>query len=85
MKNKFYLSLAVGLLFCLFGWAGHVRAQRSSEQRQTWEYKLLIPVVAGPSLEAQMNQLGAEGWELVAVKRDNPPHYPLVCFFKRAK
>ena len=85
MKNRFFLSLFVALLLCLAGWAELAKAQRSSQYRQTWEYKLFLPVAPGPSLQDQMNQLGAEGWELVAVRDEVSSPYRVVCFFKRPK
>jgi hypothetical protein len=85
VKNKFYVSLVVALLLCLVGWTGHAVAQRSSREWQAWEYKLFLPVAPGPSLQDQMNRLGAEGWELVAIKDDVTSPYRVVCFFKRPK
>ena len=85
MKNKFYLLPIVALLLCLAGWAAHASAQRGYQERQAWEYRLFVPVAPGPSLRDQMNQLGAEGWELVAVRDDVTSPYRMVCFFKRPK
>jgi hypothetical protein len=85
MKNKFYLLPIVALLLCLVGWTAHARAQRGYQERQTWEYRLFVPVAPGPSLQDQMNQLGAEGWELVAVRDDVISPYRVVCYFKRPK
>jgi hypothetical protein len=86
MKTKVCVSVLVVLFSCLVGWTGHARAQRSSQERQAWEYKVFSPVVAGPTLQDQMDQLGIQGWELVAVEHDGGlPHYPFVYYFKRAK
>jgi hypothetical protein len=85
MKNKFCLLPIVALLLCLVGWAGHATAQRSSRVWQAWEYKLFVPVAPGLSLQDQMNQLGAEGWELVAVRDDITSPYRVACFFKRPR
>ena len=79
IKTKVYVSAMVVLFLCLIGWTGHAEAQRSSQERRTWEYKVFSPVTPGPSLQDQMNQLGAEGWELVTVQQ------PLIYCFKRAR
>jgi hypothetical protein len=85
MKNKFYVSLIITLLLCLAGWTAHARAQRSGRVRGTWEYKLFIPVAPSPPLQDQMNQLGAEGWELVLVKDNVTSPFGVMCYFKRPK
>ncbi len=61
MKNKIYLSLVLVAVLCLVGWTGF--AQKSSPARQTWEYKEF----RSPVGEKELNELGAQGWELVAV------------------
>ena len=85
MKNRFYLLPIVALLLCLVGWTAVARPQRGYQVRQAWEYRLFAPVAPGPSLQDQMNQLGAVGWELVAVRDDATSPYRVVCYFKRPK
>lgn len=61
----------------------------------TWEYKTLVLSVAGfmapkvnvPNVEAAMNELGRDGWELVSALDTNAGHGSschLVAIFKRA-
>jgi hypothetical protein len=80
MRAKLYLSLLIGVLLCLVGWSAHAELQSSSKATRAWEYT---------SREVQdnaeqLNELGAEGWELVAVdctRSSNTCRY----VFKRAK
>jgi hypothetical protein len=61
------LSLAVAVaaaLLCLIGWTGY--AQRSRPRRPTWEYKSAT-FSNGNTFEKELNELGAQGWELVEV------------------
>jgi hypothetical protein len=70
MKNKLYWWMVLVLLLCLVGWTGYAQGQRSNSMKQTWEYQV---ITANPNqLMSQMNKLGAEGWELVAVSGDGP-------------
>jgi hypothetical protein len=74
MNNKLFLSLAVILFVCLVGWTEYAKARRSSPATHHWEYKVLV--LTQPTFPEQlndMNHLGAEGWELVAV--DNSHQY----------
>jgi hypothetical protein len=83
MRGKLYLSLLIGVLLCLAGWTAHAQVQRSAPARQAWEYKTinfggsagnwtawfedgnaLPPPINGTAKRAE---LGAQGWELVAV------------------
>jgi hypothetical protein len=45
--------------------------------RQTWEY-----VMEDISRQEQLNELGAEGWELIGVVMAAGKSYP-TCYFKR--
>ena len=77
-------------LMCLIGWTGH--AQNRQPSKVVWEYKVVT--LGDPETERPdwINNLGAQGWELIAV-RDN--HYysggnmstsnMAVHYFKRAR
>lgn len=79
MTRKILLPLVIVLFLALIGWAGFAKAKYASPATQTWEYKVLYLTQPGEPRETdEMNKLGAEGWELVAV--DNSHQY-----FKRAK
>lgn len=61
MRNRLLLvaSLTVSLLCAAFTY------QAQTQGRQQWEYKLLNMKLDGKT-EAKLNELGAQGWELVA-------------------
>jgi hypothetical protein len=84
------LLILVCALGCALGWT--VRAQKrgvnpplatstppptAAPARTTWEYKIV-----SESEKVTMNDLGAQGWELVAVTNGGAEE---VYFFKRAK
>ncbi len=54
--------------------------KRKARTGPTWEYKILE---SGPDLEAKMNLLGLDGWQLVSVNQAQLESYKL--FFKRIK
>jgi hypothetical protein len=59
--------IAALLLLCAVGWTGY--AQRGRAKRTEWEYKAYLfgnPYVDDRALK-EINELGAEGWELVGV------------------
>lgn len=62
MKSRAWLLIIIVGVLCLTGW------QVSSQQKQTtvWEYKIVEPSSRIPIKE--MNDLGAQGWELVTVQ-----------------
>jgi hypothetical protein len=59
MKKGVYVSLLIIALLCIFGWAG--QAQRQQSTRVVWEYKFVVNTLD----EQRLNELGAQGWELV--------------------
>jgi hypothetical protein len=69
------LSLVVVVLFLLIGWT--VYAQKQSPARTQWEYRIVNEME-----KIQLNDLGAQGWELVAVEMNGAAE---VYFFKRQK
>ena len=87
MKKHFSLLVVVVALFCLLGLAEYSNAQRSSSMKQTWEYQLIGDAGGKTDLMAQMNKLGAEGWELVSVTivPGGPAVVYTVAYLKRPK
>ena len=77
VKNKLYLSLVMVVLLALVAWTTRAQGQRSNPARQAWEYKIIDDQA---NMTRIMNQLGADGWELVTI---NPSHNTYL--FKRAK
>ena len=73
MKNKLYLPLLIVALLCLVVLTGNGQGQRPSAApaRVTWEYDILYNGVGiNAAFQQQLNQRGAQGWELVAVAGD---------------
>jgi hypothetical protein len=83
MKKNIYLWLVVAALFCLLGLTEYSNAQRSNSMKQTWEYQIAIVQDDPNKLVAQINKLGAEGWELVAVSTTSRDFN--VAYLKRPK
>lgn len=77
MKSKagVILILAVSL-FLLVGWT--VYAQKKESSRQAWEYTSLLN-----GSVADLNKLGAEGWEMVGFSVDDSQNK--FFYFKRTK
>lgn len=63
MKKSVYLSLVIVLL-CVTGWVGY--SQRRSSARPAWEYKSVWAGQQGFRGDETLNELGAQGWELVS-------------------
>jgi hypothetical protein len=88
MKTKICLIAVVAtILFGLVGWT--VYAQRPQRTTQTtWEYRVIyVPGVRNMS-EKAMNELGAQGWELVTYQAINNEGGTIGAgnyFFKRAR
>lgn len=74
-KNIWLFGLVLLITLSITGWAGY--AQRTSPSRQAWEYKII-----GAPQEQHLNELGAQGWEMVACTDDNGNTR---CYLKRAK
>jgi hypothetical protein len=76
---------AIGLL-SLFGW--NVRGQQTSAPKAVWEHAV-VSFFPGDN-SARLTQLGAEGWELVAVSSEekfsgNFRQMEVTYYLKRAK
>jgi hypothetical protein len=69
--NKWYGSGLLLALLLLVGWSTF--AQRKSQPKVTWEYKRAGH--ASNTGEPELNQLGAQGWELVSVNEDATVFY----------
>jgi len=68
MKPKMLLALvAVCALLGVLAWRIHAEGQAKQSPGPRWEY--LRVEVSQYAWEEQMNKLGAEGWELVQVRR----------------
>ena len=80
MKNKLILSIIA--LLCLLGSSRYAAGQRGNSVKQTWEYTVSLMDNNQQQQAKQLNQLGADGWELVAVV---PSNNLVVVYLKRAK
>ena len=60
VKNTLYLSLIMLVLLALVAWTA--QGQSSNPARQAWQYKIIDDQA---NVTQVMNQLGADGWELV--------------------
>jgi Domain of unknown function (DUF4177) len=81
-KRLLLAVVAAALLLCAAGWTGY--AQRGKTKRVTWEYKTLTFTNQSVDKESfnALNELGAQGWELVGVSEvGGIPS----CFLKRPK
>jgi Domain of unknown function (DUF4177) len=88
MKTKVWLvGIVAAVVFGLVGWTGYAQRQQRTPQT-TWEYKVLfMPGVRNMS-EKTMNELGAQGWELVTYQAINNEGGTMGAgnyFFKRAR
>ena len=80
MKKRVLLSLVIVVLLCVVGWTSY--AQRRGPERTVWEYKSIASYQIGFRGDETLNQLGAQGWELVSAAGDSSG---LTFTFKRAK
>jgi hypothetical protein len=73
MKDRLYQSLLIAIALCVAGWTAHAQMQRRGTAKQTWEYKvILMGRVTDTQRDPQwltdgLSEIGAEGWELVAI------------------
>ena len=70
MRTKMY-ALVLACAIVLIGWVcWPTYAQRQRPLRVTWEYKVVSAgyVENGGYKTVDLNELGAQGWELVAVR-----------------
>jgi hypothetical protein len=69
MKHKAWLALAAILIFGLAGWTAS--GQRTRPAQIEWEYKIVFVPGARMMSEKALNDLGAQGWELVTFQQLN--------------
>ena len=74
---RLLLTLVVFAFLCLVGWTENRQRASASSAKTSWEY-----IIRGGLTEQQLNELGAQGWELVAVSQSNGS---FGMYFKRAK
>jgi hypothetical protein len=91
MRTKAWLRgiAAAVVLFGVIAWTGYgQRAQQQRASLSSWEYKVVyVPGVRQMS-EKTMNDLGAQGWELVtfqALNNEGGTMGAVNYFFKRAR
>ena len=77
MRAKTLLIVAVAAMTLMAGWSAY--AQKAKPASATWEYKR-VQILAD---DAALRELGAQGWELVAI--DNGEAALSVYVFKRAR
>lgn len=86
LKNTLPIILAV-LIFCV-GFAWNSRAAHSNVVRQQWEYKRMYfssPTAKREDVDSRLNELGAEGWELVTFQPNSGEIAFGLYVFKRQK
>ncbi len=74
-KKNLYIILMAFVVLSLIGWT--VYGQKQSQPKVTWEYK-----VVSETDKISLNELGAQGWELVTVEMGGAQE---VYYFKRMK
>ena len=84
MKTKYHWLLAMIVMLCLLGF--NIHGQKQSSSRINWEYKSVFSTSA--SLDYVLNDLGAQGWELVAIdvnRSDKNGFKGTMYYLKRAR
>jgi hypothetical protein len=70
MKKRVSLLIAFVILLCLVGWTSYGQQGKS---QTLWEYKVIGHGTA--TGEQELNELGAQGWELVGIANDGLRFY----------
>ena len=89
LKKACFGLLTAGIIFfSVNAYTGDsAQSSGSNTQSERWEYKMLeldnVYKRKFPSKEAALNDLGAEGWELVSVTQTGSSHYQCLYIFKR--
>lgn len=81
-----FICMMIFVCASLIGWSNHSQAA----SKMVWEYKIINTAVEPPQSpmanpERGLNQLGAEGWELVQFSRSEMDATQGMWIFKRAK
>jgi hypothetical protein len=63
VKNSYLLWFMIAI-FCIASWTA--QGQNSGMKKGMWEYKTLYTNTTGFQWDTTFNELGAQGWELVA-------------------
>lgn len=81
MRNNSYVILVLITLIALVVLTGY--GQRQSSVPQAWQYKTVYSRTTGFEVDKTFNNLGAQGWEMVAASGTEGEGITYV--FKRAK
>ena len=88
MKIKSMLPLILSLFILCVGFAWQGQAARPDAPLQQWEYKrvyLSSPNEKRADVDRRLNEIGAEGWELVAYYPNSGDIVYGLYIFKRQK
>jgi predicted negative regulator of RcsB-dependent stress response len=86
MKKGLLLSLVIITLLCVAGWTSY--GQKSTQPQVAYEYQVLSDPTETGSMEEgrnKLNELGAQGWQLVSINYERGVTAPAKLYFMRAK
>jgi hypothetical protein len=86
MRQKLFLIVAAVLVIGVISWSGF--SQRSQTSKNSWEYLVISDPGLSPEGKRTLNELGAQGWDLVGVSDsvfDHGDQTGTRLFFKRSK
>jgi hypothetical protein len=67
MRQKLFLIVAASLLIGAIAWSGF--GQKSNTEKDHWQYQI-IEYINTEETSKKLNNLGFQGWELVAVSNN---------------
>ena len=79
MKNKMLLGFVIVALLSIGAWTGY--GQKDKPSSVSYEYQVVEDPTVAFAMDvgiAKLNELGAQGWEIVGISRDK-------IYLKRAK